>query len=55
MWYLLIGLSYWAINLFVRKLHRKNEPEDGWFLSILWVFFWPLCLIALLLTRRKEV
>ena len=44
-WYALVGLLYWAYNLVIRKLHTKNEPGDGWTLSLFWVFGWPLCLI----------
>ena len=42
-----IGFTYWSINIFVRKLHRKNEPGDGWFLSTLWFMLWPICFIGL--------
>ena len=45
--YFLVGLAYWAVNIFVRKLHKKNEDGDGWFLVPLWVFGWPLCFLAL--------
>lgn len=47
-WYGLVGLLYWAYNLVVRKLHKKNEPGDGWTLTMFWVFGWPLCFIMLI-------
>ena len=45
--YALVGLSYWTINIFVRKLHIKNEDSDGWFLVPMWLFLWPMCFIGL--------
>ena len=45
--YYFIGLSYWAINIFVRKLHLKNDDGSGWFLAPMWLFLWPMCFIAL--------
>lgn len=45
--YYFIGLSYWAINIFVRKLHTKNDTGEGWFLAPMWLFLWPMCFIAL--------
>lgn len=47
MWYFIVGLVYWAINIFVRKLHEKNEHGEGWFLVPFWVFLWPICMILL--------
>jgi hypothetical protein len=47
--YYFIGLSYWAINIFVRKLHTKNDEGEGWFLAPMWMFLWPMCFIALLI------
>lgn len=53
--YMLIGLLYWAINIFIRKLHRENQPEDGWYLTLVWVFLWPICFIGILIAfiQRK--
>jgi hypothetical protein len=48
LYYILVGLLYWAINIFVRKLHRKNEEGEGWFLSPFWLFGWPLCFLILI-------
>jgi hypothetical protein len=45
--YTLVGFVYWCINMYVRKLPSKNEDGDGWVLSPLWLFGWPLCFIAL--------
>lgn len=45
--YFVVGFIYYLINIFVRKLHTKNEPGDGWFLVPLWIFGWPFCLAAL--------
>lgn len=36
--YFLIGLSYWALNSFVRKL----DTEGDWLLPIVWFIAWPL-------------
>ena len=46
--YLAIGFIYWFINVYVRKLPAKNEEQDGWFLSPLWLLGWPICLLVLL-------
>lgn len=40
--YLSIGLIYWAINSFVRKL----ETHDDWMLPIVWFLAWPLAFAA---------
>jgi hypothetical protein len=45
--YYFIGLSYWAINIFVRKLHLKNDDGAGWFLVPMWLFLWPMCFVGL--------
>lgn len=55
--YITIGLIYWSINIFIRKLHTKNDPGDGWFLSPLWLLGWPICfasLIVLFLIDLKD-
>ena len=46
--WMIIGLSYWAINIFARKLHLKNDSGEGWMLVPLWVFGWPLCFVAII-------
>lgn len=48
LYYFLVGMIYWSVNIFVRKLHTKNEPGDGWFLSLFWVFGWPICFLCLI-------
>lgn len=40
--YLIIGLIYWAINSFVRKL----ETDDDYLLPLVWFLFWPLAAIT---------
>lgn len=45
--YFFIGLVYWAVNIFIRKLHKKNEPGEGWLLAPLWLLGWPLCFLSL--------
>lgn len=45
--YALVGISYWTINIFVRKLHIKNDDSAGWFLVPMWLFLWPMCFIGL--------
>ena len=42
-----IGFIYWCVNIFIRKMHKTNDPDDGWFLSTLWLMMWPICLIGL--------
>lgn len=56
--YFLIGLTYYLFNIFVRKLHTKNEAGDGWFLVPFWLFFWPICFMVLAgqaLQKRKSI
>lgn len=36
--YLTIGLLYWALNSFVRKL----EVNGDWMLPLVWFLLWPL-------------
>lgn len=48
--YILIGLIYWSVNIFIRKLHLRNEYGDGWFLSPFWLLGWPLCFLILIIT-----
>ena len=50
----LLGLSYWCVNIFVRKLHEKNEPEDGWLLVPVWIFLPELCLFSLFVMYLSE-
>lgn len=52
--YFLIGLIYWGVNIFVRKLHTKNEPGEGWFLSPFWLLMWPFCLLALFVAALAD-
>lgn len=40
--YLLIGLTYWAVNSFVRKI----ETNDDWLLPLVWFLAWPLAFLA---------
>lgn len=53
--YYFIGLSYWSVNIFVRKLHTKNDPGDGWFLAPMWVILWPMCFTALFIVWMGNV
>jgi hypothetical protein len=43
--YLLIGLIYWLINSFVRKL----ETDGDYLLPIVWFLAWPLAAITWLI------
>ena len=36
--YLTIGLLYWALNSFVRKL----EINGDWMLPLVWFLLWPI-------------
>ena len=47
--YLMIGLAYWAINVFIRKLPQKNESDEGWILAPVQVFLWPLFIFTIIL------
>lgn len=40
--YLLIGLVYWAINSFVRKL----EIDGDYLLPLFWFLGWPIALLT---------
>ena len=40
--YLTIGLLYWALNSFVRKL----ETGGDWLLPLVWFLAWPLAFLA---------
>lgn len=40
--YLIIGLLYWALNSFVRKL----ETDGDWLLPLVWFLAWPLALLS---------
>jgi len=40
--YLTIGLLYWALNSFVRKL----EINGDWMLPIVWFLAWPIAFAA---------
>jgi hypothetical protein len=43
--YLLIGLIYWLINSFVRKL----ETDGDYLLPMVWFLAWPLAAITWLI------
>lgn len=47
--YFIIGFVYWGINMYARKLPAKNDEQDGWILSPLWLFGWPICFIVLII------
>lgn len=47
--YIIIGLAYWAINIWVRKFPNKDEYGDGWVIAPVWVVFWPICFTVLLI------
>lgn len=50
MLYLLIGLLYWAINVFVRKL----DNEGDYLLVLAWVLLWPIFFIAIIVNFSKK-
>lgn len=54
-WYVMVGLTYWAINIFIRKLHKKNEPDDGWWLTPLWFLCWPVCFLTLIVMNIVDL
>lgn len=40
--YLIVGLLYWGLNSFVRKL----DTDGDWLLPIVWFFAWPLAAVS---------
>lgn len=40
--YFIIGLMYWALNSFVRKL----EIDGDWMLPLVWLFAWPIAFLT---------
>jgi hypothetical protein len=40
--YLIVGLLYWGLNSFVRKL----ETDGDWLLPIVWFLAWPIGFIS---------
>lgn len=55
LYYILIGLAYWAVNVFIRKLPAKNDPDDGWIIVPLWLVLWPVCFIVLLVVNTQKL
>lgn len=50
LFYILVGIIYTLINAFVRKLNREGD----WLLTLLWLFGWPLCFIALAIEKYQN-
>lgn len=48
--YILIGLIYCFINGFFRKL----DTDGDWDMGLLWIFLWPLCILAWVLTKISK-
>lgn len=44
--YIAIGFIYYLVNIFIRKLHTKNEEGDGWILVPFWIFLWFIPMIV---------
>ena len=40
--YLAVGLLYWGLNSFIRKL----DIDGDWMLPLIWFLFWPIGLIS---------
>jgi len=40
--YLVVGLLYWGLNSFVRKL----DIDGDWMLPLIWFLVWPIGLIS---------
>lgn len=40
--YLIIGLLYWSLNSFVRKL----DTDGDWLLPLVWFLAWPLAAVS---------
>jgi hypothetical protein len=53
--YVIIGLSYWFVNIFVRKLHKDNDEHEGWFLAPMWLLLWPMCFVGLAIVFASNI
>jgi len=53
--YFIIGFVYWAVNVFIRRLPEKNDAGDGWFLTPVWLFLWPICIAALAISLVSKL
>lgn len=51
LYYFLIGLAYWSINVHIRKI----DTEGDYTLPFVWVFFFTLCFIALAIIKIQEL
>lgn len=49
--YFIIGLLYWTLNAFVRKL----ETDGDWLLPLVWFLAWPLAAVSWLLIGINKV
>lgn len=43
MWYFAIGIIYLLVNVLIRKME-----VDDWTITLMWIFLWPICWIALI-------
>lgn len=48
--YLIIGLIYTLINIFIRKLDVDND----WMIVLVWWFMWPICFIAIIINYLNK-
>ena len=49
--YFIIGLLYWTLNAFVRKL----DTDGDWLLPLVWFLAWPLAAVSWLLIGINKV
>lgn len=49
--YLIIGLLYWSLNSFVRKL----ETDGDYLLPLVWFLAWPLAFITWLIILSQWI
>jgi hypothetical protein len=48
--YVLIGILYAFYNGAIKKL----DTDGDWDVGLLWMFLWPLCIIALIISKFKK-
>lgn len=55
LYYFLVGLAYWAINIFIRKLHLKNDNNGAELIVMMWLFLWPICFLVLIIAGLSDM
>lgn len=47
-YYVLIGLIYVLVNIFIRKLHHHARTDEANIMVLVWWFLWPICWLCLI-------